>query len=901
MTLLATKTYIPPSRENYIPRLRLIERLNTGLSCKLTLVSAPPGFGKTALVSQWGRQTGQPMAWLSLAEGDNEPLRFWRYVVAALQTIDAGIGRGLEAGLASGQLCSLDTVVEVLIGDLVACASSPVLVLDDYHLIDAVPIHDSLNYLLDHTSQEMHLVICTRADPPLALPRRRARAELNEIRAADLSFTQEETATFLNARLGLALSSQDIARLEAQTEGWIAGLQMAALSLQTLPPDEQHDFVVTFAGDDRYIADYLLEEVFRRQPEHVQSFLLQTSILEQLSGPLCDAMTGRDDGQSILDYLERTNLFVVSLDNRRYWYRYHHLFADLLRQRLERREGKRHAEQMRLKASQWCEREDQLTSAVSYAFASSDICYTADLIERHILDVFYLSEIMLARDWLFALPEELVRVRPLLSAVYASLLALTESHAEALKHAEEWVRHAEQLLAQQSDRDEPTHTIARGFIAKFRVYLAGFQGAAPQTIIELYHKAQGTLLGEESRFQSALLYRLARAHWDLGDDETAIRTAREATQMGLAHNDLLNAAAAIWLQAEIMRCQGRLHDAFALAREGLQTLQEAMGSPVVPHAGILHIMMGRIQYQLNELEEAAYSLSRGLEMARLGDLFPQVDGTIMLAQVRYAQDKGEEAYQLLDRAQQINQSLSDAHIKPVRVTFWLRQAEHETALVEKIRQWVASDKLDKTDSYLNPEQLVHVRALIALHRWLPAAQKPDLTPVLAFLAQQIRVMRDRAYLSWLIELLTLQALALVEAGLQQEAVQALRQALELAEPLGHIRPFLDEGEGLVSLLRMAASHGRGSEYARMLLEIIDGSHTSQKAETGREILSDPLSAREIDVLRLMATGASNQVIADTLFITVSTVKTHVSHIFDKLQVSNRAQAIIRAQQLALFD
>ncbi len=361
--LLTTKFHIPAVRSELVSRPRLIDRLNAGLGHKLMIVSAPAGFGKTTLLSEWVRQAKEPVAWLSLDQGDDDANRFWRYVVAALQTVEATIGKTVQAALQSPQQPPLDTLVTALINDIVTLAMPITLVLDDYHLIRTDLVHTSLNFLLDHIPPQLHLIITTREDPPLALSRRRGRRELTEIRAAELRFAIAEIGEFLNTITRLELSVEDIATLERRTEGWIVGLQMAAISLQERGPADQHDFVTAFAGDDRYIVDYLVEEVFQHQPPYIQDFLLQTSILERLCGPLCDAVcsrgtgvSGRNDSQSILRYLEQGNLFTIPLDNRRHWYRYHRLFADLLRQRLGQSAQTQDITSLYLRASRWCER-----------------------------------------------------------------------------------------------------------------------------------------------------------------------------------------------------------------------------------------------------------------------------------------------------------------------------------------------------------------------------------------------------------------------------------------------------------------------------------------------------------------------------------------------------------------
>ena len=415
-SILATKLYIPPPRSKAVPRPRLVARLNEGLHRKLTLISAPAGFGKTTLVSEWVAGCERPVAWLSLDEGDNDLARFLAYLVAALQTITADMGKGLLAGLQSPQPPPIELILTTLLNEITTIPDHFVLVLDDYHVIDAQPVDHALTFLLEHLPPQMHLVIATREDPQLPLARLRARGQLTELRAADLRFTPSEAAEFLNQVMGLNLSADDIAALETRTEGWIAGLQMAALSMQGR--SDTASFIQAFTGSHRFVLDYLVEEVLQRQPERVRSFLLQTAILDRLSGPLCDAVTGREDGRGMLDALERGNLFVVPLDDRRQWYRYHHLFADVLQARLMEEQPDQ-VSGLHRRASAWYEQNGLPSDAIRHALAAEDFERAADLIELAGPMVEESSLTATWLGWVRALPDELVRIRPVLSVRYA--------------------------------------------------------------------------------------------------------------------------------------------------------------------------------------------------------------------------------------------------------------------------------------------------------------------------------------------------------------------------------------------------------------------------------------------------------------------------------------------------
>ena len=951
--LLATKTYIPTPRTPLVPRPRLTARLNAGLCQKLTLVSAPAGFGKTTLVSAWLQHVAHPVAWLSLGRGDNDPLQFWRYVVAALQTVDETVGEAAQAALQTSQPLPPETLVATLINDCVASSderqSSPyVLVLDDYHVIENPTIHTSLNFLLDNLPPQLHLVITTREDPPLALPRRRGRGELVEIRVADLRFTVEEAAELLNMLAGLHLSRADIAALEKRTEGWIVGLQMAALSLQQQAPLEQHDFVAAFAGDDRYIVDYLVQEVFEHQSPRVQSFLLQTSILERLCGPLCDEVVGISksanqqisksanrqigvsltrslaDSQAVLEYLERANLFTIPLDNRRYWYRYHQLFADLLRRRLSQAADTQHVNALYQRASAWCQRQGLIAEAVSYALDGSDLEYAAALIERYVLDLFYNSEIALIHHWLKALPAELMRSHPLLQAVYASTTVLLSGYsADALELAGRWLQEAENTLQVQGQdanmpgsAGQPTYNETTGFISKFRAYLSRFRGDPPQTVILLSRQALDRLPKDERKFRSALLANIGCAHMSLGDETEAGRAFAEARQIGESSGDLFNAAAAARGQALILRKQGRLHEAAAICRDSLQFIgcrSAEMGRPI-PYAGVVYVTLGEIMLEWNDVEEAERLLTRGVTTIKLLPDSIAVEGYSALAWLKRVQGESEKAFELLEQAEQLQPSASP-YVAAHRLRLWLTQAEDkpDRGRLESLphdlahaARWVHEHHIvlesePHHDLLKHLEQVALYRLLIVQHR---LQGRPDLQPLLDCLDRQIHFAREKGWYEWTITFLILRALALQAQGHVDQAIAPLRQALTLAEPGSYVRVFLDEGAPMRQLLQETAARRaarESAEYANKLLTAaLDTDKRAAKPVT-TEALIEPLSPREIEVLRLIATGATNPQIAQRLFITVDTVKKHLYNIFGKLEVKNRTQATARARELGLLE
>jgi LuxR family maltose regulon positive regulatory protein len=923
-SLLRTKTYVPAVRAKVVSRPRLIERLNAGR--KLTLVSAPAGFGKTTLVGEWLRQREHPAAWLSLDKDDNDPVRFWQYVVAALQTVDDSIGRAAQAALQSPQPPALEALVTALINDLAVTPRPLILVLDDYHVIETKAIHDSLDFLLDHLPPQLRLVITTRADPPFSLSRRRGRSELVEVRMAHLRFTSEEAAEFLNACMGLDISAEDVAVLDNRVEGWIVGLQMAALAmkaplLQEGDASSRHEFVLAFAGDDRHVADYLMEEVLQRQPAHLQTFLLQTSILERLCGPLCDAVTGREDGQDTLAALEQSNLFIVPLDNRRQWYRYHALFADLLRWRLRQSSPARKGEgegieALHLRASCWYERESFIAEAVSHALAASDFERTADLIEEHVLAALLRSEVPLVHSWLKALPKDLLRTRPMLCAFYAlSTLLAPPYGAEAAKLADEWLQEAEKgLAAPAGDMDQATRDMLAVYVAVFRAYQARIRGDEPQTVVELSSRALELLPEDSLPIRSALVFNLGVAYQALDQDETAEETLVEARQLAEACGNYYIACLATRFQAVIVRKHGRLHEAAALCRETIQAIggsgQEERHFPVL---GVVYVTLGEILLEWNDLEEADRALAKGLELNALtSEWHLQMLGYFALSRVKQAQGDLGKAFAVLERARALSPRAAP-WVACVQAALQLAQAEDDPRRLAAVSRWLQERGVDLESTAFHwrrsayDEKLVLVRLLIAQRRAHQSASgrsaggPPNLQPVLRFLDAQRQLVEEGDRVEWNICISVLQALAWQALGNTPSALDALERALALAEPGGYVRTFLDGGTAMAALLRQTKAQKAMPGYVGRLLAAFGEMVPGEPTHPGAALLIEPLTPRENEVLQLLAAGASNAQIAEELFITVNTVKRHITHILGKLGVENRTQAAMRARELGLIS
>jgi LuxR family maltose regulon positive regulatory protein len=931
--LLATKLFVPQLRPNRVERPRLVTRLNQGLGGKLTLVSAPAGFGKTTLVADWLRQLDRSFAWLSLDERDNEPVHFLAYLGVALERIHDDWGRLVEMALLAPQPPAPQAVVATLINEMIAAGQELVLALDDYHTISHPAIHETLSFLLEHLPPTLHLVLVTRADPPLPLARLRARGHLSEIRAGDLRFTAEEAAAFLNQVMGLDLAPQQIATLDARTEGWIAGLQLAALSLRSLEDeDDVESFIAAFAGSHRYVMDYLMEEVFNRQAPHIQQFLLQTSILDRLSGRLCDAVVEprtvpRDergtssvlrpplDGQSTLVYLEEHNLFTIPLDEQRRWYRYHHLFADLLRDRLRQTWPER-IRDLHGRASNWYEAEGLVAEAVSHALAAPDWERATALIERHAPDFASRGQSFLARQWLEKLPEDRTRSSP-----YLCLLRSLWEQSPPL--AARWLdaaRDAWQVRATDLDTCEDVDHIAQirfeGWLASARADLAFSRGDPLREVIQVASEALGWIPADDllynMRARSNLFFTLGLAHWHLGDQQAAQRAFSEAQRLGETIQHWAIAIKALYIRARMAYDGGRLRQAQEICDQGLRSHGElARTRHPVPLVGGLEILRGAILLDRNELEAAERALTRGLERIQLArEPHIEREGLLALARIRGAQGDMAAAWDLLEQAAASRQpAVPDVHWQTKidseaaarKVQLGLAQAGTDaTCLADLVRFLEGrSVDLDARDQY-SVEALALARVLITWHRVrrdagpkASATGPPDLQRILRFLEVQFQTAAAQDQIRWMIESSILRALALQAEGQTKQARSALARALALAEPEGQLRAFLDEGPPMAALLDGARSHGMSGNWIKRLLAAFEQPVATQP-------LVEPLTPREMDVLGLIAAGQRNQEIADELVISLATVKRHISNLYGKLGVSHRTQAIARAQDVGLL-
>lgn len=882
-TLLATKLYIPLPRPGAVARPRLLARLDAGLACPLTLISAPAGFGKTTLLGRWiAARRAEPaapaFAWLSLDERDDDPARFLTYCIAALQTVAPETGATALALLQSPQRPSLETLLVPLLNDLAQAASPLPLVLDDYHAVEAQGIHDTLAFLLDRLPPHVHLIVAGRADPPLPLARLRARAQLVELRAADLRFTPQETADFLNGVMGLALSPAAIDNLAARTEGWIAGMQLAAVSLQGR--EDREEFVRVFSGSHRHVLDYLLEEVLKRQPENVQSFLLQTSILDRLTAPLCDAVLDAPAGsQAALEQLERANLFMVPLDDERRWYRYHRLFADLLRQYLEKTQPEKLPELHR-RAGGWLERHEWLPEAIEHAFAAGDAAHAADLVERAAEGTFMRSEVGTLLRWLNALPDEHIRSRPILCIYHAWALMLMGQPRAA-------------VLARLDDAEAGASAGAiPAEAAVCRALLATLLGDTSRSLT-LSREALARLPEENGYWRGIVMSNLGMAHVLVGDIDAAIQAFDESVRLGRIVGNTLFAVGALGNLGGLCLLRGRLRQAESIYGQALDLATDAHGRRL-PVATRALFGLAELARERNDLDTAARYLAECLELSEQYGEIGTLVTCVSLARVRQEQGDAAGAQAMIERARQLAQrseatSLDDQLVAVAQARLSIRQGDLAAA-----EEWARERKRSGMPAAYDLQEAE--RTLLArLHLAQGRARE-----ALETLAPLREAAERRGRARRLVEILALEALSHHAQGDERAALAAMEQLLRLAEPEGYVRVFLDGGAPMARLLSAVLARGISADYARRLLAQFPAApHAAAPAEEAPALI-EPLSAREREVLGLIAEGLSNQEIAERLVISLSTVKGHAAAIFGKLGVSHRTQAVARARELGLL-
>ena len=908
--LLETKLYIPKWRPGLVSRPRLIERLDQGIERKLTLVSAPAGFGKTTLLAEWLTATPasqRAAGWVSLDQSDNDPAFFWAYFITALQKVQSEVGESALSLLHSPQPPPIESVLTTLINEINAIEDDFALILDDFHVIDAQPVHSAIAFLLDHLPPQMHLVIASRSDPPLPLARLRGRGESTELRASDLRFTTDEAVAFLNEVMELDLSAADAAALETRIEGWIAGLQLAALSMRGR--EDVSAFIRDFAGDDRYIVDYLVEEVLQRQPERVRSFLLQTSILDRLSGPLCDAVTEQEDGKVLLEALERGNLFVVPLDDKRQWYRYHHLFRDVLHAHAMEEQPDQVPIRHR-RASEWYEQNGLRSDAVRHALAAEDFERAAALIELAWPAMRMSDQEATWLGWVKALPDELVRARPVVSVGYAWTLLIggeLEAAEARLRDAERWLE-APADTGERPDApsskmvvvDEEELRSLPATIASARTFHAQALGDVPG--VEKYARRALDLLPESDYFRRAIPAGiLALAYWAGGDLAAAERLIADSMANMRTAGNIPNAISGTSLLAYMMMAQGRLQEAVNAYEQSLQLATEH-GKPALRGTADLHVGLSELHRELGDLEAAIQHLLTSKELGEQAahDAY-QYRSRLAQARMKEAQEDLDGALDLLDEAERVYTGGVIPDVRPV-AALKARVRVLQGRLAEA-QGWVSERGLSVEDdlSYLGEfEHVTLVRVLVAQYK--SEQEDRSIHEAMGLLERLLQAAEAGERTGSVIEILVQQALAYEAQDKIPLALVPLERALTLAEPEGYVRIFVDEGEAMRGLLRHATAGGIAGSYTRRLLSAFDepAQPASTPAQAAAARLAEPLTAREVEILRLIAGGMRNQEIADHLFISLSTVKRHVANAYGKLGVGHRTEAVARANELNLL-
>jgi len=935
-TLIRTKLRLPFIRPGLVYRPRLQARIAEGLRGPLTLITAPAGFGKTTLVASCVAGGGMPVAWLSLDRNDNQVGRFLNYLVAALQEADNTVGSEAAQLVAGMQQTPTEAVLTSLINDLDSAAGEIALVLDDYQSINSQAVHEGVAFLLAHCPSNFHLLIVTRSDPPLPLARWRARGQMVELRTADLRFTEPEAAHFLNDVMGLHLDAASVSVLEERTEGWIAGLQMAALALQgTLSVRDREDvpgFIEGFSGTNRYILDYLLEEVLASQSPDIQRFLLRTSILERLTAPLCDAVLANgqaaksrgDDrstrseslcvgrSASVLEYLERANLFLVPLDDERIWYRYHHLFADLLRAQLQRSLGAQCVAQLHVRAADWHAQHGSILEAIHHASAASDDERVERFIEQHYMELVSRGEMSGYRFWTGKLSRELVHSRPWL-CIYE---AYSHSWFGELDEAGRLLEEAEKHI--RSEISAPDARSMQGHLAYVKSRVTAMRGDIHRAI-EFCLQAREYVPADNLALQFDTRVTLGYEYFLSGDYANASQILNESIQSGITAGAIIYTVAASCFMARLYAVHGLLNKSYDTYQMAAELIPEASGEHLGARA-LVEVGIADVLCEWNDLDAALAHVKQGLALLPYwGKADDWALAYITLARIHLAQANRSDAIDAVEKAIQLVQTrgvFSEARhaVEIAQVRLWLAQGDTQAAT-----RWAVSqeERLSSGDRFGFEHELTHItQARVAI-----AQDRPN--EGIGLLSHLEGTARLAGRMGRVIEILLLQALALQEIGDSERTILALTECLTLAEPERYVRVFLDEGQPMQMLLAQwlaQASAGSLRDYAIHLLSHFDAepyvvmaaqektspagdpsaSHVVSPVEPPGQALIEPLSQRELEVLHLIALGRTNKEIAQQLFVAPGTVKAHTSSIYRKLDVANRTEAVARARQIGIL-
>ncbi len=880
--ILITKLYIPPLQPKTVMRPHLIKRLNDCKQCKLTLVSASAGFGKTTLISEWVAGCKQPVAWLSLDEEHKDPTRFLTYFIAALQTIFTDIGVGLLDMLQSPQPPSTDFILTNLLNEITAIPDSFILVLDDYHVPDSESVNNILIFFLDNMPPLMHLVIATREDPHLPLARLRGRGQLTELRAADLRFTLSEAAGFLNRMMDLDLSTDDISLLSTRTEGWITGLQLAAISMQG--NKNTTSFIESFTGSHHFILDYLIEEVLKQQSESIQSFLLHTSILDRMCGSLCDAvlLSPSGTGQKTLRYLEQSNMFITPLDNERRWYRYHHLFSELLKQRLQQKTASfledRDVAELHICASEWYENNDLNIEAFHHATLANDIDRSLRLVEGNEMPLYFRGAVGSVLNWLKSLPKSVMDNKPLLWITYASV---TLGFGQ-ISGVEQYLEAAEAAL-EGTGQDEKTRDMT-GRIASMRAILGVTQYNA-ETIKTQSLRALEYLSTENLSSRTTSTWTLGQAYVLLKDHPAAKKAFYETISLGKTSGNVLFTVLAKANLGSLLELENQLHSAAETYRQILQIV----GNQPLPVLCDVHLGLARIFYQWNDMDSALQYAQSSIELARLFEntIDRFIVCEIFLSQLKLVTGDIDEAASLLaETAKSVHQN-----------NFIHRMTE---LTVQQVLTLIKQGKLEAAAETADKYELPLCQARVQLAMNLAEGSLVILEPL-------YRQLETGDWNDEKLKTMVLKSIALHMEGFKEKAILLLTEVLTLTERSGFIRIFVDEGVPMLSLLSETAARGIMPDYTAKILTAFKNEELVSKnkpylhiASPGQSLI-EPLSERELEVLGLIIEGLSNREIGERLFIALDTVKGHNRRIYGKLDVNNRTQAVKKARSLNILS
>jgi len=878
--LIRTKLYIPTSRQRLVSRPRLIEKINQGVAQKLILISAPAGFGKTTLVNEWLTKSGKRAAWLSLDERDGDLNRFLEYFIAALQPVSEGYGRTSLCLVQSPKPPSIESILTTLINEIAAIPDELIIVLDDYHLLDSQPVDHALTFLLEHLPPQAHILITTREDPNLPLTQMRAKGQLTEVRAAHLRFTPAETSEFLTAAMGLNLSAESIEALEARTEGWIAGLQLAAISIKG--HIDIAGFIASFTGSNRFVLDYLAEEVLTQQPDYIQEFLLHTSILDQLSGPLCDAILPNTNipGQQMLQKIEQANLFLIPLDDHRQWYRYHHLFAGLLQQRLlERAASATNAggidiAALHIRASEWYEENNLEIDAFQHAVLSKDIARAERLMEGGGMPLQYRGALRPVLNWLASLPAEVMNIRPSLWVAYASVATMAGKPVDDIR---EILQSAEAALDGAPRNDKNRDLL--GQIAAIRAMLAVSQNEC-EVITAQAQRALENLHPDNLSMRTSATWALGFAHQCQGDRAEAARTLSQALSISQSSGNIVFTIASATSLGQIYESDLRLNE----AGEAYQQVLLSAGEPPLSIACEAFLGLARIAFERNDLDAACQHTQQSLQLAgQIENVNTPLFCELLLSRIDLARMDIHGAAEKIARAELFVRHNNFLHHLPevaaARIDLLLRQGNPEKALP------LAKEfdlPLGLGNVYLAQNEASKALEIVQRHRRQAAA----------------RGWKDELFKADLLE-----ALARHSLGKEEEALAQLHKALALAEYAGLIRSFIDQGPEMARLLTRAAYQKNTTPYLAKLLAAFE--QETQRTANGTPLpetqpLVDPLTKRELEVLRMVADGLSNQEISERLFLALNTIKGYNHKIFSKLQVQRRTEAVARARELGIL-